>query len=258
MKKQITLVMLAVVAVVTPSFASLLNVSLTYPEMSANSASAFALNYTPTNHLLSISAAPTTVLFARGTAPKLISGTKNLQIQMAVDNTGALIGSAPGDGGNDLALSGTVTAVIGGITNTYSGVLLTGQVIGFGYLAGSSAQYDLRFTPNGGPLASLFCGNISVQIVSGASTFNNNFTTNFNGQAKITLGSEDTTPPTIVCPSDITAQCHYTNGLAGAYVNYPPPVVADNCDPNPTVVCTPPSGSFFPCRRRRPIRPIIL
>lgn len=81
MKKQITLVMLAVVALVTPSFASLLNVSLTYPEISANSASAFALNYTPTNHLLSISAAPTTVLFARGTAPKLISGTKNLQIQ---------------------------------------------------------------------------------------------------------------------------------------------------------------------------------
>lgn len=231
-------------ALVTPSYASLLNVTLTYPEITANSASAYALTYTPTNQLLSISATPSLVAF--GNTTKLISGTRNLQIQIAVDNTGALIGSAPGDGGNDFVLSGTVTAVIGGVTNTYSGTLLTGRVIGFGYLAGgSSSEYDFRFTPNGGPLASLFCGNIAVQIASGASTFNNDFTTNFNGQAKITAGSEDTTPPTIVCPQGITAQCHYTNGLAGAYVSYPTPVVTDNCDPNPTVVCTPPSGSFF-------------
>lgn len=226
------------------AFASLLNVSLTFPRVSANNTSAYALIYTPTNQVLSISASPSLIQFDYGI--KIISGSKNLQIQIAVDNSGNLLGSAPGDGGDDLVLSGTVTAVIGGVTNTYSGTLLSGQVIGFGYLAGgSSSEYDFRFTPNGGPLAALFCGNISVQIVSGNSTFNDDFTTNFNGQAKATLGSEDTTPPTIMCPSDMTVQCHYTNGLAGAYVSYPAPEVADNCDPNPTVVCTPPSGSFF-------------
>ena len=239
--------MLATMTWVSSSFASLLNVTLTYPEISANSASVYALTYTPTNQLLSISAAPTSMLFAKATLPSTISGTKSLQIQIAVDNTGALEGSAPGDGGNDLVLSGTVKAVIGGVTNTYSGVLLTGQVIGFGYLAGSSSQYDFRFTPNGGPLASLFCGNIAVQIVSGSSTFNNDFTTNFNGQAKCTIGSEDTTPPTIACPADITAECHTDTNtdLAGAFVSYSLPMVTDNCDPNPTLVCTPPPGSFF-------------
>jgi hypothetical protein len=240
------IIIAASVVVASSSFATLLNVSPTFPEISYNNASVYALAYTPSNQLFTISATPTSVLFSGTGAPKLISGTKSLHIQILVDNTGALVGSAPSDGGNDLVLSGTVTAVIGGVTNTYSGVLLTGQVFGFGFLeSGATDLYDLRFTPTGGPLAALFCGNISVQVTSGLSTFNNDFTTNFNGEAKGTIGSEDTTPPTIVCPSDITAQCHYTNGLAGAYVSYPTPVVTDNCDQNPTIVCTPPSGSFF-------------
>jgi hypothetical protein len=156
-----------------------------------------------------------------------------------VDNTGALVGGVPG---NDFSLSGTVTEG----TNTYSGVLLTGEVTGFGFLeSGGTDLYDLQFTPTGGALAGLICGDIGVQVTSGASTFNNDFTTNFNGQAKGTVGAMDHTPPAIICPNNITAECHYTNGLAGAYVSYPTPVVTDNCDPNPTIVCTPPSGSFF-------------
>ena len=163
-----------------------------------------------------------------------------------MDNTGALVGSAPGDGGNDLVLSGTVTRVVGGVTNTYTGMLLTGTVTAFGFLDGGSVDtYDLRFNPTSGALAGFFCGDISVQITSGASTFNNDFTVSFNGQAKGTVGSEDTTPPTIVCPSDITAQCHYTNGLAGAYVSYPTPVVTDNCDPNPDGGLHPAIGQLF-------------
>jgi hypothetical protein len=34
-------------------------------------------------------------------------------------------------------------------------------------------------------------------------------------------------------------------GQCGAVVNYAP-LFADDCDPSPTVICTPPSGSFFP------------
>ncbi len=130
MKQRTMLVTLAAMMWVSSSFASLLNVTLTFPKISCNNALAFALNYTPTNQLLSISATPTTMLFANAEPPRLISGTKSLQIQIMVDNTGTLVGSAPGDGGNDLVLSGTVTEG----TNTYSGVLLTGTVTGFGFL----------------------------------------------------------------------------------------------------------------------------
>src|SRR5439155_18010075 len=56
---------------------------------------------------------------------------------------------------------------------------------------------------------------------------------------------------TITCPygdaggtNVVECQAH-GNGMPGAYVSFPTPVVADNCDPNPAIVCTPPSGSFF-------------
>ena len=231
--------MLATMTCVSSSFAGLLNVTLTFPKISYNNAGVSALNYNASNQLFSISATPTFVTFANAESPKIISGTKSLQIRIMVDNTGALVGGVPG---NDFSLSGTVTEG----TNTYSGVLLTGEVTGFGFLeSGGTDLYDLQFTPTGGALAGLICGDIGVQVTSGASTFNNDFTTNFNGQAKGTVGAMDHTPPAIICPNNITAECHYTNGLAGAYVSYPTPVVTDNCDPNPTIVCTPPSGSFF-------------
>jgi hypothetical protein len=239
MKQRIVLVMLATMTCVSSSFAGLLNVTLTFPKISYNNAGVSALNYNASNQLFSISATPTFVTFANAESPKIISGTKSLQIRIMVDNTGALVGGVPG---NDFSLSGTVTEG----TNTYSGVLLTGEVTGFGFLeSGGTDLYDLQFTPTGGALAGLICGDIGVQVTSGASTFNNDFTTNFNGQAKGTVGAMDHTPPAIICPNNITAECHYTNGLAGAYVSYPTPVVTDNCDPNPTIVCTPPSGSFF-------------
>jgi hypothetical protein len=246
MKSRIILlctVIVTAMACASSAFATLLNVNPTFPKFSYNNISVFSQTYTASNELFTINSAAQTVFFASGGAPSIIH-SGNLQIQVAVDNNGNLVGGAPGDGGNDFILSGTVTQG----TNSYSGVLLTGTVFGFGYLnsGGTSVTlYDFRFTPTGGALAGLFCGNIAVQVTSGDSTFNNNFTVNFNGQAKGTIGSEDTTSPTIVCPTNIVAECHFTNGLAGAYVNYPNPVVADNCDPNPTVVCTPPSGSFF-------------
>ncbi len=53
----------------------------------------------------------------------------------------------------------------------------------------------------------------------------------------------DTQPPVITCPANVT-QGNDTN-QCGAVVNYPAPTVSDNC-PGATVVCTPPSGSSFP------------
>jgi hypothetical protein len=51
------------------------------------------------------------------------------------------------------------------------------------------------------------------------------------------------TPPTILCPADITVAA--APGAGAAIVNFPPPVTADNCGVT-GFTYTPPSGSSFP------------
>ncbi|MCQ6281037.1 HYR domain-containing protein [Bacillus sp. EB600] len=58
-----------------------------------------------------------------------------------------------------------------------------------------------------------------------------------------TVTVNDTEPPAITCPADITV--FNDPGRNGAFVNFPEPTVSDNC-PGVTAVCTPASGSFFP------------
>lgn len=53
----------------------------------------------------------------------------------------------------------------------------------------------------------------------------------------------DATPPEISCPADFETAC-VEGGTA--LVEYPPPSVADGCDPAPVVECDPPSGSRLP------------
>ena len=56
----------------------------------------------------------------------------------------------------------------------------------------------------------------------------------------------DTTPPQMFCPTaPLVATCDIA-GQGGAVVQFPDPGTADICDPNVTVICVPPSGSFFP------------
>src|SRR5437667_51936 len=126
---------------VSSSFASLLGVPLGFPFISYQSTSTNALTYNSTNQLFSIDAAPVAVLFSSSEGPKLVTGIKSLQIRAIVDNTGTLVGGVAGD---DLVLIGTVLRG----TNLYTGVLLTGEVKGFGFLeSGATDQYDLLFTP---------------------------------------------------------------------------------------------------------------
>ncbi|MFG6494570.1 HYR domain-containing protein [Fictibacillus sp. UD] len=68
-------------------------------------------------------------------------------------------------------------------------------------------------------------------------------TGNLVAECTFTVTVNDTEPPTITCPDDITV----TNdpGECGAVVNYGNPNVIDNC-PGYTISCTTPSGSFFP------------
>ena len=58
-----------------------------------------------------------------------------------------------------------------------------------------------------------------------------------------TVTVQDTQPPTITCPANVTAG--NDPGQCGAAVVYPAPTASDNC-PNVNSQCSPASGSFFP------------
>ena len=70
------------------------------------------------------------------------------------------------------------------------------------------------------------------------------FDTTYNGSTDAFVTKLNTIPdPTIACSDDISVA--NDPGLCGATVNYPPPVVNDECPGGFTVVCNPASGSFF-------------
>jgi|GEM_PF-666646 len=52
----------------------------------------------------------------------------------------------------------------------------------------------------------------------------------------------DTVPPSISCPPDMVVSASSADGAVVRFVA----TATDNCDPNPQVVCMPPSGSLFP------------
>ncbi len=62
--------------------------------------------------------------------------------------------------------------------------------------------------------------------------------------ASFTVTVQDTTPPQLTLPSDISAEA---TSPSGARVTYTV-TATDAVDPNPAVVCNPPSGSEFPIR----------
>ncbi|MBI1851915.1 MAG: HYR domain-containing protein, partial [Planctomycetes bacterium] len=63
-----------------------------------------------------------------------------------------------------------------------------------------------------------------------------------SSSCSFTVTVVDTTAPALSCPSSVTAR---TPNPAGRIVNFNV-TAPDACDANPTLSCTPPSGSFFP------------
>jgi hypothetical protein len=60
----------------------------------------------------------------------------------------------------------------------------------------------------------------------------------------INVNVVDNTAPSITCPANVSMS--NDPGQCGAVVNYAAPTASDNCDMSLTIVCSPPSGSFFP------------
>ena len=53
---------------------------------------------------------------------------------------------------------------------------------------------------------------------------------------------DDTTAPVVHCPNDMLVVATTVDGAVVTYTV----TATDNCDPNPTIVCNPPSGGTFP------------
>jgi len=94
------------------------------------------------------------------------------------------------------------------------------------------------------------CGNVSCSPSAGSffpvGTTTVTCSTTAGPSCTFTVTVNDTQPPAISCPPNVTVTAAATCPLAtSAVVTYPPPVVSDNC-PGVTVVCVPPSGSILP------------
>jgi hypothetical protein len=108
-----------------------------------------------------------------------------MAIRVNVANTGALMGGVTG---SDFTLTGTVTD---DQNNTYSGTLLTGEVMQFGFRElGTTDRFELRFVVTGGTLASRFAGkDIGIVITAESSTFTGSFGVDFRSTGKFTGGA---------------------------------------------------------------------
>ncbi len=161
-------------------------------------------HYTATTEAFDITATPLSFRESLATPTRPVTNPsaldpRTVNLHVLIDNSGNLIGGTAGD---DLVIYGNVDLDNNPLTlaDNFSGVLLTGEVTGFGFLeVGATDQYDFRFTPTGGYLASYWSGkDIGITVTSEHSTFNNDFTVDFTGGAKGDIGVIDRLPGHIV------------------------------------------------------------
>lgn len=172
------------------SIAGPLNLELSFPLIFFSNPGSTTFVPNASGGTLSVSAAPIAIQVASGGPPALItpepvSGTESVNISIALDSAGNLIGGAPGD---DLTIVGEVDL---GPLGIFSGTLLTGEVVAFGAAdsGGAVDAYDFEFQVTGGELFSLFGPDAGVTVTSELSTFTGDFTVAFGGQAKGNVGA---------------------------------------------------------------------
>jgi hypothetical protein len=160
-----------------------------YPLIAFNSTGTF--QYTAKTEVLDMNATPLAFLLNASTAPVPVTGSPHVEIKALVNNSGNLVG---GNGNpNDFDMTGTVVVNSGGGPVTYSGTLLTGKVLMFGYQHNSgttTAQFDFRFQFTGGSLQPFYAGmDIGVTVASeNSSSFTGSFANDFSGGAKGQVG----------------------------------------------------------------------
>jgi hypothetical protein len=106
--------------------------------------------YTAATDSFTVSARPLQ-FFMDGVNPfDLVSPPRSVEIAIKVDSTGALIG---GSAGNDLVITGVID-VDGDTIPDYSGTLLTGEILAFGFQNEGLGvgTFDFLFQPTGGQL----------------------------------------------------------------------------------------------------------
>lgn len=226
--------------------AGLLGVNPSYPQINFVSTDPTSVTYDPNAQVFTVNSLPVNIVLSSSDSGALIL-SNSLQISFNTDGTFV-------SGTNGFTLTGQFTEVSNGVTNQYSGTLLQGNVIAFGYTGADIngvADFDFRIQLTGGQIMSLFsCANdFAITMTSQASSFTGSFTNAFNGSAEGVCGPDDTIPPTITCPplsQVVTTPATDPNNPTnqGFIITYPNPVVTDNCDPSPTLFCDTPSGSF--------------
>ena len=171
------------------------------------------LDYSAATQSLDVDAAPTDMVLVDGGPIYQIYNLRNFRLNIKVDNNGQVIGGVAGD---DLYIEGELRLRNDPQTEAlYSGVLLTGEIVAFGYLdAGTYTDiYDYRFTPTGGSLMPFFEGkDIGVDMTSlkdpnsTAPTFDGSFAHDFHGLAQGVVGAIPYFVPPPPPPSSIAGR----------------------------------------------------
>lgn len=175
-------------AATSPASATLLGNSLATPQLSFDNGG--QTGYDATTDLFSVNALPIAFRIIPGSVPVFVVPNlpevgESFTIGITVDAAGNLVG---GNAGDDLSIIGFIDLDGNGSLDV-GGVLLTGEVTGFGYQEnGATDLFDFTFSVTGGALAGAFGNVVGVSMQSERSSFAGNFENNFAGGAKGTLG----------------------------------------------------------------------
>ena len=153
------------------------------------------LNYDAATDLLDIHAEPKFFRADPTSTPSIITANPgDVRLRIEVDDTGALIGGTPGD---DFTVNGDID--LDGDTNVdVSGLLLSGEIIDFGFRdsGGTTDLFDFHVAITGGQLttnpltSAMYAGRgLVVTTTSEQSNFTDDFTVDFDGEAKGNIGT---------------------------------------------------------------------
>ena len=169
---------------VLPVQATLLEISPDLPTMEYGSLAGQGIQYNAASGAFTATGLPLSAQFTSLGGKQLITGAAGLSIHLQVDASGV---ASSGGAAHDFALWGEVSHA----GNLYSGMLLTGSLLEFGFLDASIIvdAFDFLFDVTGGSMASLFgSGQIGMIMIAERSTFTD-FTQNFaSTRIKGTIG----------------------------------------------------------------------